>query len=137
MALAGCDPAARTTLRITPSLARDLRAGATLTVTSSDVEAVVGIVESVALEHGLARESWERPEEVAVFHRRWDFAGDGHARTISLSVFEDEGEPATTLVVVDEWLSFGHSALGQEILDDLRARLRDAFGAEAVTECRD
>lgn len=107
--------------------ARDPQA-ASITVQTEEGDAVHAIVRGVAVERGL--ELWGTSATACA--RAWDFNGDGHARSISMSVEGCEPGPASFEIEVCEWLSFGHSDFGDALLDDLRARLCDRFGEHRV-----
>ena len=132
--LCACDPAVLTRLRVTPRHADDGGGAASaFNVTASSVDAVVSIVRDVAERHGLARAAVSDSDDMTTYSRRWDRNGDGHARSISVSVSRRSDNPDLIEVSVFEWLAFGHSALGEQVLEELRSRLREQFGHSAVS----
>jgi len=137
----GCDPAARTRLLVTalpPDEGGGVASGLQVTAAAADaVVTVVAIVAEVADHHGLEQgETFGEPGVVATYGQYWDFVGDGHARTISVSVSTSADAPGQVEVIVDEWLAFGHSDLGQAVLEELRSRLLAEFGQVAVSLAR-
>jgi hypothetical protein len=120
---------AMTTLRIELPVSRPL---ATIVVSTEDEEALRSIVSMAAMEHGLDLASSEEPDVLVTYGKRWDHNGEGHARTITVTAKKDGERPGTFEVSVFEWLAWGHSALGRDLIQELKDRLRRRFGPEAV-----
>jgi hypothetical protein len=91
----------------------------------------VAAVSAVAIAHGLQK-TGTLPEAVVSFGRSWTSDGDGHARSISVSVLKRKADEGLIRVEVFEWLASGHSRLGKTLLADLRNRLSQEFGAASL-----
>jgi hypothetical protein len=97
--------------------------------TTSDVVAIVAIVSGVAAEHGLERTATRSPSVLVTYARPPAQGG----RTLRVSVLKPQRQPPMVEVNVLEWPAFRHSASGFPILDELRGRLREKFGANLVS----
>jgi len=126
-----CDPAAKTTLRLRVPQPATQGSHAGLTVAGGSEDAIVAAVSEVAIAHGLQK-TGTLPEAVVSFGRSWASNGDGHARSISVSVLRRKADGGSIRVEVFEWLASGHSRLGKTLLADLRNRLCQEFGADSL-----
>ena len=126
-----CDPAAKTTLRLRIPQPATQGSQTGLAVASGNEDAIVAAVSEVAMAHGLQK-TGALPEAVVSFGRSWTSNGDGHARSINVSVLRLKADEGLIRVEVFEWLAFGHSHLGKTLLADLRNRLSQEFGADSL-----
>jgi hypothetical protein len=102
-------------------------------VSTRETVTVVKIVSEVAELHGLECSPKPDPPILVRCFRRWDRNEDGHARSIQVSA-STEKKPEFVEVVVMEWLTFRHTPFGRDVIEELTARLRKAFGSGAVRE---
>jgi hypothetical protein len=137
LACTACDPLSSTTLRVAPRAPSADESVSVAALADADVDAVVAIAGEVSAAHALERlDPRGEPNVVAAFGHDWGFAGDGHAPSTGVAVEHDARRPKFVDVKVTEFPAFRHSALARTVIDELKARLRERFGDDAVTSSR-
>jgi len=129
--IAACDPAARTTIRVSPPPGT-AASGSRLHVSTPERDAVVNLVTHVAEGYGLDCSTQTEAPILVRCVRSWESNENGHARSIQVWVSAQNQSP-TIEVVVMEWLAFRHTSFGRDVLDELNAQLRTTFGSAAVS----